>query len=122
MKFKTWKEARFDILAYTIIPIVVGGLFGIPHRGWVGIWGFLVENDFWVGSIAIWLGFLGFINLLAEAPTKKARRIKRIVVSIVVTLWIWGAIISGLYQPLQPPLIQQHIDPPHYWWRGAPKS
>jgi|SRR5580658_1025372 hypothetical protein len=122
MKFKTWKEARFDILIYTLIPLIVGGLCGIPHRGWVQIWTFIRENNFWFASTAIWLGFLAFINLLAEAPTKRARRIKRVVVSIVVTIWIWGAIISGLYQPLQIPLIQQHIDPPHYWWKGAPQS
>jgi hypothetical protein len=122
MKFRTWKEARFDILIYTLIPIVVGGLFGIPHRGWVQIWALIRENDFWVGSTLIWLGFLALINFLADAPTKKQRRIKRVVVSIVVTLWVWGAIISGLYQYQEPPVIQQHTDPPSWFWKGSPLS
>ena len=117
MKFKTWKEARFDIFVYTVIPVVVGGLFGIPHHGWVGIENFLSDNRQWLIAAFVWLFMIGIIFLFAEAPTPKLLRVKRIVGSVVVTLWIWGAMLSGLYSTQQPPVIQQHIDPPAHWWK-----
>jgi uncharacterized BrkB/YihY/UPF0761 family membrane protein len=76
----------------------------------------------WGIAALVWLFMLGIIWLFAEAPTPKLLKVKRTVGGIAVTLWIWGAMISGLYMPQYPPVIQQHIDPPHYWWKGAPPS
>jgi len=117
MKFKTWKEAKFDILTYTLIPIVVGGAFGIPHRGWVQIGKFLDDNRQWGIATLVWLFMIGIIFLFAEAKTPKLLRVKRMVGGIVVTLWVWGAMFSGLYSNQQPPVIQRHIDPPAHWWK-----
>jgi hypothetical protein len=75
---------------------------------------FIVDNGPWVIAAVVWLFMLGII----EAPTPKLLRIKRIVGYTVITLWIWGAMISGLYVNQQPPVIQQHIDPPARWWKG----
>jgi len=123
MTFKTWKEARWNILAYTVIPIVVGGLCGIPHRGWVQIWKFLwIDNQNWTLCTVIWLFMMGIICLFAEANNQKTIKVKRIVGCAVVTLWIWGVTISGLYDSRQAIQFKQHISPPSWWWKGRPLS
>jgi hypothetical protein len=79
---------------------------------------FFVDNGPWLIAAAVWLFTLGIIWLFAEAPTPKLLKVKRIVGYVAVTLWIWGAMLSGLYINQQPPVIQRHIDPPAHWWKG----
>lgn len=73
---------------------------------------FFVENQQWVIATIVWLGMMGIICLFAEANSQRATKVKRIVGCAVVTLWIWGVTIFGLYANLQPPPIQQHISIP----------
>jgi len=112
MKFKKFSEVKYEILAYTLIPIIVGGAIGIPHRGWVDIRHFLVEDQQWAIATIVWLFMMGIICLFAEANNQKTTRVKRIVGCAVVTLWVWGVTISGLFANQQPPIIQQHISIP----------
>jgi hypothetical protein len=82
--------------------------------GWVQIWKFLTENSVYVADITIWFasGAVALLSFLADGPTAKVRRVKRIVVSIAVTIFIWAAIITGFYQTPEPPFIQRHIPIP----------
>jgi hypothetical protein len=70
---------------------------------------FFTENAVYFADIAIWLGAVALLSFLADGPTPKVRRVKRIVVSIAVSIFIWAAIITGFYQTPEPPSIQRHI-------------
>jgi len=80
---------------------------------------FLADNSTILICLLVWLFMCGMILLFAEAPDPKSLKLKRKVGVIVCTLWVWGAFYSGLTNPVQVPIIQQHVNPPDYWWRGG---
>lgn len=78
-----------------------------------------IDNVNWTACVIVWLSMVGMIFLFAEAPTPKLLNVKRIVGSLVFTLWIWGVMFAGLYVTQYPPVLQRHTTPPDYWWRGG---
>jgi len=117
MKFRTWKEVRLEILAYTLIPIVLGGLSGIPIRGWHAIWHFTRENLNWFLITLCWLFTIGMVCLFADGASAAIRKRKRIIGSVVVTIWMWAAMFYAAFSIPQTPNFQRHIDPPARWWK-----
>ncbi len=120
MKWRTWKEARFDLLCNVAIPIVGGGAGAMRGSEWHRLYQFLfVDNQNWTIAVILWLFMVGFICLMAEAPTVERRRSKRILGVIFISLWIWGVTISAAMINPQPPIFQQHIDLPAHWWKSG---
>jgi len=120
MRWRTWKEARFDICCNIAIPIAGGAAGALRGSEWYRLYQYLfVENVNWTICVFVWLFMSGFICLMAGGTLPKQRKIKRIVGVIVVTLWVWGVTISAAMYTPQPPVFQQHIYAPNYWWRGG---
>ncbi len=107
-----------DVFQFVVIPIVGGAAGALRGSEWARIGHFFVENQQWFISAAVWLGMLGLICLFVEGATPKIRRVKRIVGTAVITLWVWGAALSGLLAS-QVPDPPRHISPPIHWYWGG---
>ncbi len=78
---------------------------------------FIHENMNWFLVAVCWLFAVGIVWLFAEARTPEALKRKRIIGSIAITIWMWAAMFYAAFSTSQPPVFQQHIDPPAHWWK-----
>ncbi len=97
----------FQLLCNFVVPIAGGVAGALRPSEWHALW----QSTWFVGAF-VWIGMMLMILLFAESRTK------RIVGLAVVTLWVWGVVLSSLFvsQVPDPP---RHISPPAHWYRGG---